>query len=183
MKVQVCSKFRDFFFLKKEKFPLSMNFGRISTSKCKGKLQKMGVLYTHSPKSHGPFPKLPKILISIRPSIDLQPAGDRWSPAGPRPLIRGRQLLVARLLVTNGRGLVAAGRPMTGLAVTGPRPLVAGSSATRGRRPPIRGPGSAGDQRSLAGHKSTPGPIELSPFFWIFFSSCLPLFAQVVNSC
>jgi hypothetical protein len=44
------------------KSPLSMNFGRISTSKCKGKLQKMGVLYTHSPKSPGPFPELPKIL-------------------------------------------------------------------------------------------------------------------------
>jgi hypothetical protein len=43
------------------KSPLSMNFGRISTSKCRGKLQKMGVLYTHSPKSPGPFPKLPKI--------------------------------------------------------------------------------------------------------------------------
>jgi hypothetical protein len=38
-----------------------MNFGRISTSKYRSKLQKMGVLYTHSPKSPGPFPKLPKI--------------------------------------------------------------------------------------------------------------------------
>jgi hypothetical protein len=27
---------------KKVKFPLSMNFGRINTSKCRGKLQKMG---------------------------------------------------------------------------------------------------------------------------------------------
>jgi hypothetical protein len=44
------------------KSPLSMNFGRISTSKCRGKLQIMGVLYTHSLKSLGPFPKLPKIL-------------------------------------------------------------------------------------------------------------------------
>jgi hypothetical protein len=61
MKVQVNSKFRNLFFLKKVKSPLSMNFGRINTSKCRGKLQKMGVLYTHSPKSPGPFPKLPKI--------------------------------------------------------------------------------------------------------------------------
>jgi hypothetical protein len=38
-----------------------MNFGRISTSKCRGKLQKMEVLYTHSSKSPGPFAKLPKI--------------------------------------------------------------------------------------------------------------------------
>jgi hypothetical protein len=42
------------------KSPLSMNFGRISTSKCRGTLQIMGVLYTHSLKSPGPFPKLPK---------------------------------------------------------------------------------------------------------------------------
>jgi hypothetical protein len=55
------SKFRNLLFKKKVKSPLSMNFGRISTSKCRGKLQKMGVLYTHSPKSPGPFPKLPKI--------------------------------------------------------------------------------------------------------------------------
>jgi hypothetical protein len=33
-----------------------MNFGRISTSKCRGKLQKKGVLYTHSPKALGHFP-------------------------------------------------------------------------------------------------------------------------------
>ena len=43
------------------KSPLSMNFGRIITSKYRGKLQKMGALYTHSSKSSGPFPKLPKI--------------------------------------------------------------------------------------------------------------------------
>jgi hypothetical protein len=42
-----------------------MNFGRISTSKCTGKLQKMGVLYTHSPKSPSPFPQLPKFLFLL----------------------------------------------------------------------------------------------------------------------
>jgi hypothetical protein len=46
-----------------------MNFGRISTSKCRGKLQKMGVLYTHSPKSPGPSPKLPKILFFLDKKI------------------------------------------------------------------------------------------------------------------
>jgi hypothetical protein len=56
MKVHVNSKFRNLFFLKKVKSPLSMNFGRISTSKCRGKLQKKGVLYTHSPKALGHFP-------------------------------------------------------------------------------------------------------------------------------
>jgi hypothetical protein len=55
----------------------------------------MGVLYTHSPKSPGPFPKVPKIhffnkkiqknwdsLISV--GVDLRPAGDRWSPTTVR---------------------------------------------------------------------------------------------------
>jgi hypothetical protein len=37
-----------------------MRNGTFNTSKCRGKLQKMGVLYTHSHKSPGPFPKLPK---------------------------------------------------------------------------------------------------------------------------
>jgi hypothetical protein len=30
-----------------------MRNGRFNTSKCRGKLQKMGVLYTHSPKMLG----------------------------------------------------------------------------------------------------------------------------------
>jgi hypothetical protein len=42
MKVQVCSKFRKFPFGKKVKSPLRMNFGRISTSKYRGRHQKMG---------------------------------------------------------------------------------------------------------------------------------------------
>jgi hypothetical protein len=105
MKVQVNSKFEKTLFWKKVQSPLSMNFGRISTSKCRGKLQKMGVLYTHSPKSLGPFPKLPKIhffkfkkiqrnwdsLTSA--GVDPRPVGDRWSPAGPGPPTYGRQPL------------------------------------------------------------------------------------------
>jgi hypothetical protein len=74
--------------------PLSMNFGRISTSKCKGKLQKMGVLYTHSPKSPGPFPNLPKILFFIKNfSKKLgQPDRRRCQPAADgRPLVAGRR--------------------------------------------------------------------------------------------
>jgi hypothetical protein len=42
MKVQVNSKFRNYFFWKKVKSPLSMNFGRISTSKCRGQASKNG---------------------------------------------------------------------------------------------------------------------------------------------
>ena len=90
MKVQVNSNFRIYFFLEKVQSPLSMNFERISTSKCSCKLQKMGVLYTHSPKNPSPFPKLTKIhFLKIEKfqknwdsltsaSVDPQPASDRW---------------------------------------------------------------------------------------------------------
>jgi hypothetical protein len=37
-----------------------MRIGTFNTSKCRGKVQKIGVLYIQSP---GPFPKLPKIKI------------------------------------------------------------------------------------------------------------------------
>jgi hypothetical protein len=42
------------------KSPSSMRNGRFHLSKCRDKVQKMGVLYTHSPKRPDPFPKLPK---------------------------------------------------------------------------------------------------------------------------
>jgi hypothetical protein len=60
IKVQVYSKFRKNKIWKKVKSPISMRNGTFNTSKCRGKLQKMGVLYTHSFKSPGPFSKLPK---------------------------------------------------------------------------------------------------------------------------
>jgi hypothetical protein len=59
MKVQVYSKFRKKK-SKKVKSPNSMRNGRFDTSKCRGKLEKMGVLCTRSPKCTSPFPKLPK---------------------------------------------------------------------------------------------------------------------------
>jgi hypothetical protein len=76
------------------KSPLSMNFGRISTSKCRGKLQKMPALYTHSPKSPGTFPKLPKkyffIFIFISKKLG-QPDWSRRRPAaGGRPMVTRR---------------------------------------------------------------------------------------------
>jgi hypothetical protein len=86
----VWTKFRNFLFWKKVKSPLSMNFGRISTSKCRSKLQKMGVLYTHSPKSPGPFSKLPKIHFFLIKKFQKNwdsltgagvgpwPTGDQW---------------------------------------------------------------------------------------------------------
>jgi hypothetical protein len=60
IKVQVYSKFRKNKIWKKVKSPISTRNGRFNTSRCKGKLQKMEVLYTHSPKSRGPFSTLPK---------------------------------------------------------------------------------------------------------------------------
>jgi hypothetical protein len=58
----VYSKFRKKKFEKSEisNLRISMRIGIFNTSKCRGKLQKMGMLYTYSPKSPGPFPKLPK---------------------------------------------------------------------------------------------------------------------------
>jgi hypothetical protein len=74
MKVQVYSKFRKNFIKKEVKSPNSMRNGRFDTSKCRGKLEKMGVLCTHSPKRRSPFPKLPqkikiKIKIKDRPTL------------------------------------------------------------------------------------------------------------------
>jgi hypothetical protein len=60
MKVQVYFKFSKNKISKKVKSANSMRNGRFDTSKCRKKLEKMGVLCTHSPQSPGPFPKLPK---------------------------------------------------------------------------------------------------------------------------
>jgi hypothetical protein len=43
-----------------------MKNGTFNTSKCRGKLQKMGVLYIHSPKSPSPFSTLPKKKVKIK---------------------------------------------------------------------------------------------------------------------
>jgi hypothetical protein len=50
MKVQVYSKFGKNKISKKVKPPNSMRNGRFDTCKYRGKLEKMGVLCTHSPK-------------------------------------------------------------------------------------------------------------------------------------
>jgi hypothetical protein len=42
------------------KSPSSMRNGRFNNSKCRGKLQKMGMVYTHSPKMPGTSSKLQK---------------------------------------------------------------------------------------------------------------------------
>jgi hypothetical protein len=46
-----------------------MKNGRLHSPKCRGKVQKMGVLYTHSPKMPGPSPNfliIPKKKIKIK---------------------------------------------------------------------------------------------------------------------
>jgi hypothetical protein len=53
MKVQVYSKFSKNKIWKKMKSLSSMKNGRFDTPKCKGKVQKMGVLYTHPQRSPG----------------------------------------------------------------------------------------------------------------------------------
>jgi hypothetical protein len=89
MKAQVYSKFRKNKISKKIKSPNSMRNGRFDTTKCRKKLEKMGVLCTHSPKSPGPFPKLPKIskiiyFFKTRGNLALsrrrRAVGDQWSP-------------------------------------------------------------------------------------------------------
>jgi hypothetical protein len=101
MKVQVYSKFRKIKISKKVITPNSMRNGRFDTFKCRGKLEKMGVLCTHSSKSPSPFLQLPiKDLKKIKNSkkkgpgqpylgVDPWPAGDRWSPAGLGSMTRG----------------------------------------------------------------------------------------------
>jgi hypothetical protein len=59
MKVQMSSNFSKKIW-KKMKSPRSMSNGRLNTSMCRGKFQKMGVLYTHFPKIPSPFPNFPK---------------------------------------------------------------------------------------------------------------------------
>jgi hypothetical protein len=64
MEVQVYSKFRNKFRKNKNwkngKSPTFMRNESCNTSKCRGKLQKMVVLYTHSPKMLGSSSKVPK---------------------------------------------------------------------------------------------------------------------------
>jgi hypothetical protein len=137
MKVQVWTKFSQKKLLEKVKSPLSMNFGRIRTSKCRGKLQKMGVMYTHSLKSPGPSPKLPKIIFlnkKIKKKFELPHRRRCRSTAGGRPLVAGRPWADDHRAATSGRR-----DPTT----SGRRP-----GRCRATRPPTAGRRQSGDQRS-----------------------------------
>jgi hypothetical protein len=116
MKVLVYSNFSQKKW-KKMKSPSSMRNGRFHPSKPRGKVQKMGVLYIHSPKNVRPIPKLPQKTKtklsknqkdwkkggSARSLLDygLRPAGDHWSLAGLGCQTSSQQLLVARQPATS----------------------------------------------------------------------------------
>ena len=161
LKVHMWTKFRKKLW-KKVKSPLFMNFWRISTSKCRGKLQKMGVLYTHFPKKPWPISQLPKILffkikkfqknVNCPTGADINPRlmGNHWSPACLGLPTCGWRSLVARLLVNSGQG-------------TRPQPLVVGNSASSGRL------SAAGWRMDL---------WDSSHFSWIFFLLALHFFCK-----
>jgi hypothetical protein len=93
MKVQVYSKFSKNKIPKKVKSPNFMRNGRFHTSKCRRKLEKMGALCTHSPKSPGPIPKLPKKKNSkkkFQKSWNSLRRVRRRPTAGGRPLVAGQ---------------------------------------------------------------------------------------------
>jgi hypothetical protein len=95
MKVQLYFKFFKNKFFKKVKSPISMRNGRLNTSKCRGKLQKTGVLYAHSPQMPRPSPNFLKIpkkkskklkssnIVSKCRTVRAQPTGNCWSPDSP----------------------------------------------------------------------------------------------------
>jgi hypothetical protein len=101
MKVQVYSKFRKNKISKEVKSPNSMRNGRFDTSKWRGKLEKMGVLCTHSPKSPGPIPKLliknwPKCSRKLQKNKKIQKKRTKqtlsrcWPEVGRRPAVARR---------------------------------------------------------------------------------------------
>ena len=88
------------------KSPSSMRNGRFHPSKCRDKVQKMGVMYTHFPKIAGQSFTTPKKILknqkfgkkggTTHSLSDYKPwlVGDHWLLAGPRPLITGRRPMV-----------------------------------------------------------------------------------------
>jgi hypothetical protein len=100
MIVQVYSKFRKNKIWKKVKSPIFMTNGRFNTSKCRGMLQKMGVMYIHSPKAlaHSPnFQKKSKKKIAKNWESRSQsgpvprPTSAHSPPASSGPPIAGRR--------------------------------------------------------------------------------------------
>jgi hypothetical protein len=136
-----------------------MRNGTFNTSKCRGKLQKMEVLYIHFPKSSSPFPNLPKKKKKKRIvwPIQVSTCGRPWVD-NPGSLTSGHQ--------TAGDQWSGFGR----LAVTRSWLLVTGNLVTNSCRPWVVGPGPPNNQRSPASCGSTPRQGSNCPFFFeIFF--------------
>jgi hypothetical protein len=130
-----------------------MNFGRISTSKCRGMLQKMGCCTPNPPKKPRPLlhARALKNKLKRNKIKNLQAQLSRQRPAGRRPL-----------------------RAMVALLATANHPAVARPGATSGRRPLVVERSVATDQRL---------PSESPFFvFSLPPSSCPQNFAHVVNS-
>ena len=64
-----------------------MRNGRFHPPKCRGKLQKMGVLHIHSPKRLGPFSKLPKKV--YKNSKKFKKGGTEFDRAKAAPRLAG----------------------------------------------------------------------------------------------
>jgi hypothetical protein len=96
LKVQVYSNFRKNKISKKVNSPNSMRNGRFSTSKCRGKLEKMGVLCTHSTKSPGPISKLS--IKNLKKIKKIPKKRDQADPVQGRPATSGRPPAAGRHL-------------------------------------------------------------------------------------
>jgi hypothetical protein len=115
MKVHVYSKFRKNKISKIINSPNSMRIGRFDTSKYRGKLEKMGVLCIHSPKSPGPFFKLPiKNWPMCKRKLEKNKKFQKKGPSRPCPGVNPR-------------------------ATAGCWPALIQQSGIRGRRSPVVG--------------------------------------------
>jgi hypothetical protein len=137
-----------------------MKNGTFNPSKCRGKLQKMGVLYTHSRKSLGPFSKFPKKKEKKREQSRQGQASTcgQWATVVWRPVVACWQRVDAW--------------PCPDCSLFFEFFFLMSSTFC------------ACGQFLLVGSSSyLPCPAQTAPFFLNFFSSCPPLFAHVVNSC
>jgi hypothetical protein len=141
-----------------------MRDGRFNTSKCRGKLQKMGMLYTHPPKQPRPLQHVRALKKFFKKSSKKRHALSTQAAAYGRPLVPARrgprspswQLLVA------------------GLA-TADRLAVARLGATAGQ-------GAVGGLRPAVADRSCAGPPLSNPPAPSFLLLCPQIFPHVVNS-
>jgi hypothetical protein len=112
MKVQVWTKFSKNKLWKKLKSPLSVNFWRISTSKCRDKLQKWGCCTPILPKALAHLPNFQKFI-----SFKLKNFKKMWTIPQVQVLTRGRRAIagrwpaLGRRPIGNQRSLFTGRRP------------------------------------------------------------------------